>query len=519
VIAFERSNKKIFPGISADQESENTTDKKAMAHSLDLIRGDSLKLSLQAKMGFSFLMGLLILLIVGVTAWQANSKQIENSSLLAHTHHVLSNAEGLLNALTEAESASRGYLISGDASFLTPNQKTQEDIEIQYRQLLLLTADNQEQQQRLFTIKPLIDQRVSSLAALNQMRRDMGLAFTQERFAGSKGKQLQDEIRAQIRAMERAEEKLLTQRSAGAERASMESRLAITLGMLCAVLITVASFLVIRYDIARRTEAENALKIVNGKLAAATARAQHADSSKSAFLATMSHELRTPLNSIIGFSGVLLQELAGPLNAEQKKQLSMVRDSSRHLLALVNDVLDISKVEAGQLRIQHQTFSMRESIDRSIALVAPMATKKGLTINARIDADLGQIISDRRRVEQVLINLLNNAVKFTEQGSITLRADTIDDYVAAGLTVAQPAIRIQVIDTGIGIDDADLPELFQPFRQIEDGLARQHEGTGLGLAISQRLLGLMGGRIDVTSKKNEGSTFTVVIPRHGIEPL
>ncbi|MDB5777032.1 MAG: histidine kinase [Herbaspirillum sp.] len=470
-------------------------------------------------MGLSFLMGLLILLIVGVTAWQANSKQIENSYWVNHTHQVIARAESLLSALTEAESAARGYVISGNAVFLPPYARTQEDIEVQYRDLLSLTADNPEQQRRLFTIKPLIDQRVFILSTLTQMRREMGLQFVQERFINGKGKQLQDQIRAQIEDLERAEEYLLAERAAGTENASMESRLAIMLGIVMALLITIASFLFIRRDIVRRATAENALKVANVKLAQATERAQNADNSKSAFLATMSHELRTPLNSIIGFSGVLLQELAGPLNAEQKKQLGMVRDSSRHLLALVNDVLDISKVEAGQLRIQHQTFSIREAIDRSVALVIPMAEKKKLPIHIRIEGDLGQVVSDRRRVEQVLINLLNNAVKFTEQGSVTLCAEVIGDYVAPDTAAVESTIRIRIADTGIGIDDANLPELFQPFRQIEDGLARQHEGTGLGLAISHRLLHLMGGSIEVVSKKNEGSTFTIVIPRHGIEPL
>ncbi|RXZ38995.1 hypothetical protein D9O50_01710 [Oxalobacteraceae bacterium CAVE-383] len=330
---------------------------------------------------------------------------------------------------------------------------------------------------------------------------------------------MQDAIHDQIDAIEYSEQKMLVLRTADTENAIAQSRLAITLGTLFAALITIASFLVLRFDIERRTEAENALKIANAKLALATERAQHADNSKSAFLATMSHELRTPLNSIIGFSGVLLQELAGPLNAEQKKQLGMVRDSSRHLLALVNDVLDISKVEAGQLRIQHQTFNIREAIDRSVALVTPLANKKQLALKMLIDNDLGQIITDRRRVEQVLINLLTNAIKFTEQGGVTLHAETLDAYLAPGTDAPQPAVRIRVVDTGIGIDEADLPDLFQPFRQIEDGLARQHEGTGLGLAISDRLLHLMGGQITVASKKAEGSTFTVIVPRHGIEPL
>ena len=421
--------------------------------------------------------------------------------------------------MTEAESTTRGYVISGNEDVIKRYEAITEDIEFEYRSLLTLTADNPEQQQRLFTIKPLIDQRLSLLAALNQMRRQMELASIKDRFISGKGRQLQDAIHKQIDDLEYTEDKLLVLRTADTESAIRQSRLAIMLGTLCALLITIASFIVIRHDIERRTAAENALKIANSKLAQATEHAQHADSSKSAFLATMSHELRTPLNSIIGFSGVMLQELAGPLNMEQKKQLGMVRDSSRHLLALVNDVLDISKVEAGQLRIQHQTFSVRESIDRSVALVMPLAGKKGLSIEVQIDTDLGEIITDRRRVEQVLINLLTNATKFTEQGSVTVRADTLDDYQPPGANAPQPAIRIRVTDTGIGIDDRDLPELFQPFRQIEDGLARQHEGTGLGLAISQRLLSLMGGRINVVSKKNEGSTFTVIIPRHGIEPL
>lgn len=470
-------------------------------------------------MGLSFLMGLLILTIVGVTAWQANSKQIQNSALVTHTHQILTHSEGLLSAMTSAESTMRGYLISGNPDILKPYQTITEDIEYQYRSLLALTADSQEQQQRLFTLKPMIDQRLALLSSLIKIRSELGLEYIQQRFINGKGKQLQDQIHNQIDEIEYSEQKLLVLRTAGTENAIAQSRLAITLGTLCAALITIASFFVLRFDIKRRSEAENALKIANAKLALATERAQHADNSKSAFLATMSHELRTPLNSIIGFSGVLLQELAGPLNAEQKKQLTMVRDSSRHLLALVNDVLDISKVEAGQLRIQHQTFNIREAIDRSVALVTPLANKKQLPLEVHIETELGQIITDRRRVEQVLINLLTNAIKFTEQGSVSLRADTLDAYLAPGTNAPQPAIRIQVIDTGIGIDEAHLPDLFQPFRQIEDGLARQHEGTGLGLAISDRLLHLMGGQIAVASKKNEGSTFTVIIPRHGIEPL
>ncbi len=241
-------------------------------------------------------------------------------------------------------------------------------------------------------------------------------------------------------------------------------------------------------------------------------RAEAADRIKSAFLATMSHELRTPLNSIIGFTGIILQGLAGPLNAEQSKQLDMVRSSARHLLALVNDVLDISKIEAGQLMVARAPFDLRRSISKVLALIKPQAEAKRLELRVAIAPDLGEAISDERRLEQILLNLLSNAIKFTEQGTVTLQADLRTDFQPAGAEAPQRAICLQVSDTGMGIKPEDVVNLFQPFRQIDSGLSRKHEGTGLGLAICQRLAKLMGGEIRVESAWGQGSTFRVVLP-------
>lgn len=278
---------------------------------------------------------------------------------------------------------------------------------------------------------------------------------------------------------------------------------------------------VLSIDITKRRKAEQALHELNAdlerkvaertaELQTALARAEVADQLKSSFLATMSHELRTPLNSIIGFTGIVLQGLAGELNAEQSKQLGMVRSSARHLLDLINDVLDLSKIEAGQLDIHAENFAVRESIERVADTVKPLADQKGLAWRVEVADDLGEIHSDRRRTEQILLNLLNNAVKFTDSGSVTLTAGLVSGRMEADGPA--PFLQIRVADTGIGIKPEDLGSLFRPFRQIDHSLTRQHDGTGLGLVICRRLVTLLGGEISVESEWMVGSTFIVNLP-------
>ena len=252
----------------------------------------------------------------------------------------------------------------------------------------------------------------------------------------------------------------------------------------------------------QRVEERTALlQKANEDLAQAVDHAQAADLAKSAFLATMSHELRTPLNSIIGFTGILLQGLVGPLNEEQKKQLGMVRESSRHLLDLINDVLDISKIEAGQLEVSLQPFDLRACLEKCVHGVRPLAEKRGISLGLNLGAGIGTLCSDRRRVEQVFLNLLSNAIKFTEQGGVTVTCAATDF-----------GVEVKVRDTGIGIGPGDLDKLFRPFQQVDTGLTRKYEGTGLGLSISKHLVELLGGRIQVESAAGQGSAFAFSLP-------
>lgn len=275
-------------------------------------------------------------------------------------------------------------------------------------------------------------------------------------------------------------------------------------------------------DVTERKLAEQALVEANlslerrvsertQELAIAKERAESANRLKSAFLATMSHELRTPLNSIIGFTGILVQRLAGPLNDEQAKQLEMVQASARHLLALVNDVLDVSKIEADQFDIRAEAFSLRATVEKVMGSVKPLAKKKGLALRLDRLPAIDDIVSDRRRVEQVLLNLLSNAVKFTQHGEVILAVETLpscDPFVRP----PRPCVRFRVADTGIGIMPDDLATLFQPFRQIDTGLVHQHKGTGLGLAISRKLAHRLGGEVYGESEYGIGSVFTFIVP-------
>jgi len=252
-----------------------------------------------------------------------------------------------------------------------------------------------------------------------------------------------------------------------------------------------------------RVELEQRVDERTAALSLANERLAQADMAKSQFLANMSHELRTPLNSIIGFTGILLQGVAGELAAEQRKQLEMVFRSGKHLLSLVNDVLDLSRIEAGRVRLEYEEFDVVEIASGVLGSLRPLADQKGLELRADMpDAPLA-ILADRAKVQQVLTNLVSNAVKFTRSGSITLTLAPVPG--GRRFTMA-------VTDTGPGIPDEEIEHIFEEFYQAAKPEGDKSAGSGLGLTITRRLVRMMGGELLLRSEVGVGSTFEVVLP-------
>ncbi|MEO1522330.1 MAG: PAS domain S-box protein, partial [Cyanobacteria bacterium J06633_2] len=262
------------------------------------------------------------------------------------------------------------------------------------------------------------------------------------------------------------------------------------------------SIVCISRDISERKQAESELKRTNQELARATRL-------KDEFLANMSHELRTPLNAILGMTEGLQDEVFGEISEQQLKSLTTIEQSGLHLLELINEVLDLAKIEAGNIELTYTAVSVTHLCQSSLAFIEQQSLEKGVQLHLKIPWDLPLIKVNERRIRQVLINLLNNAVKFTPAGgNVTLEVERSSPDDAH----TQPHLRFDVRDTGIGIDPNELNRLFQPFVQIDSALNRQYEGTGLGLALVKRIVELHGGHVSVTSKIGVGSCFTIELP-------
>jgi signal transduction histidine kinase len=258
-------------------------------------------------------------------------------------------------------------------------------------------------------------------------------------------------------------------------------------------------------DLMQTFATQSALAIQNARLfreiADKSQQLEAASQHKSEFLANMSHELRTPLNAIIGFSEVLTERMFGELNEKQEEYLKDIYASGQHLLSLINDILDLSKIEAGRMELDLTDFHLPTALDSALTLVRERAGRRGITLQLNVDDRLGQIQADERKVRQVVLNLLSNAIKFTPEGG----------RIEVGAVPKDGFVEVSVTDTGVGIAPEDQEAVFEEFRQV--GTAdKKVEGTGLGLTLCRKFVELHGGRIWVKSEPGAGSTFTFTIP-------
>ncbi|HRX16484.1 MAG TPA: ATP-binding protein [Spirochaetota bacterium] len=243
------------------------------------------------------------------------------------------------------------------------------------------------------------------------------------------------------------------------------------------------------------------LQLRTEELEKANKNLKEADRLKSIFLASMSHELRTPLNSIIGFTGILLMGMVGELADEQRKQLEIIKKSSNHLLALINEILDISKIEANKAELSLEKIDIKDAVQESLSILNNRVSEKNIKLDYVCEENF-TVLSDRRRISQIVINIAGNAIKFTDKGGVTVTVKKINNKF----------FEISVIDTGCGVKDEDMQKLFEPFQQIDSSLTKKHEGTGLGLHLSQRIVVMLGGSIRVESEYGNGTSFFVQLP-------
>jgi signal transduction histidine kinase/DNA-binding response OmpR family regulator len=459
------------------------------------------------KVGFALALG--VLLVLGAITYRSSQSFVRASREVDHTNEVLRHLSSLYVPVQSVHVAVRDYGLTGQERHLARIEQNIQQVYAELGTIQALTADNPAQQRRVRQINERLDMRFGAVREfLREARRGEDRMAVASEFV-FRADQMATALPV-IEAMQDDELRLLAERTQ-LQRASVQITIGLSVGLtlLIAALLVAVYILALRDSTTRRLAEQAMMRLnhelekTNRELTASNEQIQHATKMKSRFLASMSHELRTPLNAIIGFSELLDSETAGAVNEKQKRFLGHIRTGARHLLQLINDILDLSKVEAGQLQIFPENALMRELIGEVLSIVNPMATIKKITIEHPFAGEPVGVHADRIRLKQVVYNLLSNAIKFTPEGG----------HVRITVTDEGTLFRFAVTDTGVGIKAEDLELIFEEFRQVSETTKGVREGTGLGLAITRRLVEQHGGKLWVESTFGEGSTFYFTMPK------
>ncbi len=474
-----------------------------------------------------------IVVVFGILAYSGVRSTDSATALVSHTHQVIEATDQLSERMVDAETGERGYIITGDTIFLDPYHGAERDAIARIGDLRRLSA-NPDQQARIDTLSDLIRRRFFVSDTRITTRLDHGFERVRADFsADNGGKPLMDSVRTLLATMGAEESLVLAARTASQRNRQTRVAWIVILGAAAAAFLALVISLMMSRSAANearlsqelrrradelesmntRLQAQAAemeslneeLQETNDQLAERTVEAEQANRVKADFLANMSHDLRTPLNAIVGYVDLLETGVHGPMGHDQAQDLSRIKRSAGHLRALITEVLDFAKIEAGQLQLAIEDVRMADVIGGLHPLVDPQIAAKGLSLETTCLADVS-VRADREKVDQILVNLVSNAIKFTEAGgrvSVECRGEG-----AWVLTVVR--------DTGGGIPTSQLDAIFVPFVQVDaTGYRGNDRGVGLGLAISRDLARAMRGDITVSSVVGEGSTFTLRLPRVG----
>ncbi|HEY1755305.1 MAG TPA: response regulator [Bryobacteraceae bacterium] len=464
--------------------------------------------SVDKRIGLGFAGALLILAAIDGISYLSIENLITNSTSIAHTRRIINQVDALTVAIADAGSAARGYVIAGTQNHLERYDHAYDEIQRTLSDLRALTRDNPRQQLRLGAIAaPLADtlafyQRIIGLNEGGQHADAADMVLSAQEEALNTG------LRKQLLDIKSEETSLLLQSTDSADSSARQSTVALIGGSLLSILILSLVFRHLHREVATRKRSEEGLAQLGAQLQIANQRLERSNDElarasrlKSDFLSSMSHEFRTPLNAITGYSELLAEDATGPLSERQRRFVGHIQRGAKHLLDLINDILDLSKIEAGKIEMHPERVTVRETLFEVIAAIRPLAIAKSIEIDCRVP-EHDAVYADRLRFKQIAFNLLSNALKFTPaKGSVWIES-----------SIEGRMMTISVCDTGSGIPTHEHESIFENFYQAGASTKGLREGTGLGLAIVKRLVMLQGGTIRVESEPGAGSRFRFELP-------